>query len=331
MQVNTMKHAIVALVFVMIANAQPFLLPSSQPAETAQLGPGLHEFSIVSAGHEWTYLAYVPTRADSNERLPTVLILHGAGGSGEGYLERAGWREKAEQEGFIAIAPDGLPARPTGRPSFLLNPRLWNTGQLREGSPRTKVDDIQFFKDLLNHVRQRVKLDAHRIYVTGHSNGAGMTFRLAHEMAERFAAIAPVASLCWIEEPKPARPLPTLYMIGTEDPLVPLAGGESRLPWGRRTTPPVETTLRKWSVALGCNQAPRTVRDDSTVQVLEYGPCDTNVPFTVWFIKAQGHEWPGGEAMLPGRIMGPSRMAVRATDVIWEFFKSSSSPSGPLE
>lgn len=316
-----MKQTIVVLVCLMAAGAQLSLLPLSRTAEPAQLGPGLHEFSIVSAGHEWSYLVYVPSRVDAKKPLPAVLILHGAGGSGEGYLEHADWREKAEEAGFVAIAPNGLPARPAGRPSFLFNPRLWNTGQLREGSARSKIDDIQFFKDLLGHVRQRVKLDARRIYMTGHSNGAGMTFRLAHEMAEHFAAIAPIASLCWIDDPKPARPLPTLYMIGTEDPLVPLAGGESRLPWGKRTTPPIETTLRKWSAALGCNQTARTVQDDSTAQILEYGPCDAKVPFTVWFVKGQGHNWPGGEMVLPTRLAGPNKKAVRATDVIWEFFR----------
>ena len=74
-----------------------------------------------------------------------------------------------------------------------------------------------------------------------------MTFRLGAELSDRFAALAPVASHCWITDPEAGRALPTLFIIGTEDQLVPLAGGESTLPWGRRTTPPVAETLSRWA------------------------------------------------------------------------------------
>ena len=307
-----------------------FVLASGIQDQT-QLSPGLHHLSLSSAGHRWNYSIYIPTFYKPAVSLPAVLILHGAGGSGDGYLKQAGWQEKAEREGFVAIAPDGLPARPDVSPNFLLNPRLWNSGQLEKKNPRSAVDDVQFFKDLLIAVERSVNIDMHRIYLTGHSNGAGMTFRLATEMPEWFAAIAPVASLCWIDDPKPSRPLPTLYMIGMEDPLVPFEGGESRLPWGKRTTPPVETTLRKWQRALGCLESPEKVRDDSVAKVLDYAGCRSGVAFRVWLIKGQGHNWPGGEKMLPGLIVGPSKDVVRATDVIWDFLKKFRSVNASLK
>ena len=52
-----------------------------------------------------------------------------------------------------------------------------------------------------------------------------MAFRLGAERSERFAALAPVAGHCWLPDPRPVRALPTLYLVGTEDPLVPLEGG----------------------------------------------------------------------------------------------------------
>ena len=101
------------------------------PADHDITAPGRHELSLEAAGRTWHYLALVPSAARSERPLPVVLILHGAGGSGQAYLDHAGWAAKAEKEGFLAIAPDGQPARSDQPPSFLLNPRLWNTGQLR--------------------------------------------------------------------------------------------------------------------------------------------------------------------------------------------------------
>ena len=59
-----------------------------------------------------------------------------------------------------------------------------------------------------------------------------LAFRLAAECADWIAALAPVAGHCWIDDPQPERPVPTLYLTGVDDPLIPLAGGRVRTPWG---------------------------------------------------------------------------------------------------
>ena len=165
---------------------------------------------------------------------PLVVVLHGAGGSGELMLDRHGWRAKADAEGFLVVAPDGLPASPDAVPSFLANPRLWNSGQLNRWAPRNGPDDVRFVADLLETLRDQFAHDERRVYVTGHSNGASMTFRLGAELSDRLAGLAPVAGLIAVRDARPARVLPTLYIIGTRDPFQPLDGGEVKLPWGRR-------------------------------------------------------------------------------------------------
>jgi poly(3-hydroxybutyrate) depolymerase len=37
--------------------------------------------------------------------------------------------------------------------------------------------------------------------------------------------------------------LPILYILGTKDPLMPIDGGEVKLPWGKRENPPVAVPL----------------------------------------------------------------------------------------
>jgi polyhydroxybutyrate depolymerase len=254
--------------------------------------------------------------------MPLVLILHGAGGQGKIYLEKAGWADKAEMEGFIAAAPDGLPAKPGQPIHFLRNPRLWNSGQLRDALPRSKIDDRKFFLALIAELHERLSIDPERTYVAGHSNGAGMTFRLGAELSEHFAAIAPVSGLCWLKNPMPARPLPTLFMIGTADPLLPLPGGDSNLPWGRRSTPPVEESLAVWAKALGCPPDPKTILEAEGVKVQDYGPGSGGVAMKVYFLEGHGHGWPGGSQNLPEQLTGPNTAKIKATDVIWEFFRN---------
>lgn len=292
--------------------------------DKAKLDPGTHELTLKAAGHEWHCTMRVPPKYDGTKATAVVLILHGAGGSGPGYLDKAGWAKKADDAGFVAVAPDGLPGKPDEKENFRDNPRLWSSGLLPASSPRGKVDDVEFFKALLDEVGRRVNVDKDRVYLTGHSNGGGMTFRLGAELSERFAALAPVASHVWVKDPKPARPLPTLYVVGTDDPMIPVKGGESTTPWGKRTTPPVAESLAKWAKAIGADTEPKTVRDKDGVKVVEYVAGKGGATLTAYYIEGQGHNWPGGKEMLSPKLMGPSSDKVNATDLIWEFFEKQS-------
>lgn len=283
--------------------------------------PGTREqFTIKASGHDWTCHVHAPAKYDAGKKWPLVLVLHGAGGSGDMYLEKCGWARKADEAGFIVAAPDGLPARLDARPSFALNPRLWNSGQLRPLSPRAQIDDIAFFRALLDELERRYAVDKRRAYVTGHSNGAGMTFRLGAEMAGKFAAIAPVASQCWVADPKPSRPIPTLFIIGNLDPLVPVKGGDSTTPWGKRNLPPVPDSLAKWAAAIRCSTTPETVIDKGGVKTVVYHSKQHGPDMKAMYIEGQGHNWPGGESLLPKNLVGPDHPSFKATDVIWEFF-----------
>lgn len=306
------------------------LTPSAMPwkADADVLGPGRHHLKLVAAGQEWTYHVQVPEGFDPGRPLPVVLILHGAGGSGDAYLDRTGWAKKADEAGFLAVAPDGLPSAPRFRADFWTNPRLWNTGLLDPGSARARVDDRAFFVALLDDLARRWPVDADRIYLTGHSNGGGMTFRLGTELSDRFAALAPVASHYWYgEDARPAHPRPTLYLVGTEDPFVPLAGGEITLPWGKRVSPPVAHTLDLWAKGLGCTSEPSTRRDDDGVKIVDYGPGREGSSLTAVFVARHGHSWPGGSDVMPAYMTGPVSGKVDATDMIWDFFRTKLRPS----
>ncbi len=300
-------------------------------SQSSPLKPGTHTFALEAPGHRWSYKLHVPPQYRPGQSTPLVLILHGAGGDGELYLETAGWRRKANQEGFIAVAPDGLPNRTWLAANALINPRVWNAGNLLSKSNRVNIDDVEFFRLLLQELKRELSIDDRRIYITGHSNGGGMTFMLATAMPD-FAAIAPVASLYWRDKSRLASPLSTLYMVGIEDPVIPLRGGTSNIfVWGKRQSPPVSDSIKKWIIASECADSCVTTNVEETITVNHYGPCASGSEFLVYYLKGQGHGWPGGKSKLPKSVMGPSVDSVNATDVIWDFFEHHPKETQPTE
>jgi polyhydroxybutyrate depolymerase len=282
--------------------------------------PGKHIFTVKGLGQPREYTMQVPRGYDGQKAIPLVLVLHGEGGTGRGYLDRNGWADKADQEGFVAVCPDALPLGP--KPPGAKTPlTAWNTGQLKGDKPRAQPDDVAFLKAVLDDVAKKVNVDKSQVFLAGHGNGAAMAFRLATEAADRFAALATVAGFCPVAEPQPARPLPTLFLVGTKDPLMPLPGGDVDLPLGKQTLPPVSDTVKRWAKALGCEEDARLAAGPRGVQVYEYSGKD-DVLLTVWFLTGHGHAWPGGkDSGLPEASLGPNGGMVNATEAIWAFFK----------
>jgi polyhydroxybutyrate depolymerase len=291
---------------------------TSSPQHQNRMRTGTYNLELRSQGYKWKYSVQIPPQYNPQKPIPLVLILHGFGGTGDFYLDHAGWKDKANSAGFIAVAPNGLPAQPL----LPRKTRVWNTGELDPGSYRSKIDDVQFFVTLLDTLESNFNIDRQRIYITGHSNGGSMAFLLGARLSERLAAIAPVASPLFVKNPQLTRPVSTLYIIGKSDPIVPFSGGETRLPWGQiRKTFPVMEYLEIWAKANGCSSNPRSLPSQPSVEVISYNPCRNNRKFLAYFIQGQGHAWPGSPSVLSNTITGPDTNNLNATDVIWDFFK----------
>jgi polyhydroxybutyrate depolymerase len=191
-------------------------------------GAGDHTFDIQVGGLERRYIVHVPPGYDGSKPGPVILMFHGGGGTAQGAMRETRWAAKADKEGFLAVFPEGTRPDPSQPARFAGNPQTWNDGssRLNVGAAERKVDDDGFVRALLDDLAARFAVDTRRIFVTGFSNGASMSFRIGRELANRVAAIAPVAGADWADEPpKPVRPVPLLYITGTADPLNPIDGG----------------------------------------------------------------------------------------------------------
>ena len=98
-----------------------------------------------------------------------------------------------------------------------------------------------------------------------------------------------------------------------------------KLPWGSHYNPPVAERLAVWAHALGCSTQPKTVSDTGGVRRLEYPSKSGGPTLSVIYIDGHGHHWPGGQRTLPESMVGPITSKLDATEVLWEFFRSSSS------
>jgi len=246
---------------------------------------------------------------------PLVVFLHGKGGTAAWADGETGWSALAAREGFALAMPDARRPHPDRPPRFLTNAPEWAVGE------EVRNADIAFLAAVIDDAVRRAGADPRRVYLSGFSNGAAMAFRAAAELSDRVAAVAPVAGYCRIPPGMtPARPVPTRYLIGSADPLVPLRGGDVRSPWGDRLVRrrPVADTLDCWAAALGCGPVPVVASDAGGVRVEVYpGP----VEFGVVTVAGLGHHWPGGKGQLNPRLAGPPSDKIDATEDVWRFFR----------
>ncbi len=158
-------------------------------------------------------------------------------------------------------------------------------------------------------MEKELSIDPARIYATGISNGGGMANRLACDMADIVAAIAPVsgAYLSW-QDCSPSRPVPVVAFHGTADQIVPYDGLG-------RTMPPIRGWAAAWAGRNDCSTTPTVTLQNGEVMGETWGDCSAEV--VLYTIEGRGHSWPGS-GLVPG--LDVATRDIVATDVIWEFF-----------
>ncbi|GAB4324725.1 MAG: PHB depolymerase family esterase [Candidatus Sumerlaeia bacterium] len=254
-----------------------------------------------------------------------MIMFHGGGGTAEQAIRMTGWNDLADKEGFLAVFPEGTRPKASRPARFRGNPQTWNDGSKRPnvGAVIRGVPDIEFVSAMLADLKTHFSLDDRRIYATGFSNGASMTFRVARELSQVIAAAAPVAGADWLHDTNPERPVPLLYITGTADPLNPIEGGRIHIgPIAFGEKPSTREMIGKWIKMHGCPDKGRVVYEKDGAMGIAYGFPNRAPEVVLYTIEGHGHYWPGGKSALPVQLAGENTAGFKATDVIWEFFKS---------
>ena len=223
--------------------------------------------------------------------VPLVVVLHGLGGSGASAAGSTGFSAVADAEGILVAYPSGIDER-------------WHDGSLPilSGEP----DDVAYLRALLDHIDARHPIDRTRVLVTGFSNGAGMSVRVACDAPELVAAVAPVGGGtvgATLDECAPTEPVPVMHVGGTDDSVIPYEAGEGGLGDLRVPSIGADALAAFWAEADACAAEPDAPTElavvpspDGTTTARDWTDCAGGAELR--FVRVDGgrHEWPRGSA-----------------------------------
>ncbi|WP_419998369.1 alpha/beta hydrolase family esterase [Streptomyces boninensis] len=249
-------------------------------ATSPGLPPGDHELSLTWQGKERTFNLHVPPGAAKHgKKLPLVVVMHWYPGTAEGIAAYTGFSKRADEHRFLVAYPQGL------------------NGGYNALICCGAEDDVGFISAMTRQLVKDWNADSRRVYATGFSNGADMSFRLAVERSRLFAAIAPVSGgyggpLAEDPDFMPSRPVPVLTILGANDPQVDalLAG------------------LDTWRKRLHCITVDKDVRPGQYTLTKSW--CADGSRVHAYVVEGMAHEWPDH-----------TTHPLNATDVVWDFLK----------
>jgi polyhydroxybutyrate depolymerase len=266
---------------------------TTAPATTAgrpePLGRRDHRLALTVDGRRRRFLLHTPPGHRRGERLPLVVALHMArdGADGKTMRDLTGLDAVADRERFLVAYPDGLDGR-------------WNSVLCCNDT-----DDVGFVRALVDQARRRWGADPGRVYATGASNGAAMSYRLAAALPGVFAAIAPVSgALTDIDVPEgfPTSPVSLVAFHGRQD------GVFSSMDEG----------VAAWRQRAGCGTPQAAPYGGSGQVTRSAARCGDGTEVVVYELAGMGHAWPGAGGDDP---MAAPDAPVSASNLLWEFFE----------
>ena len=189
------------------------------------------DFRAVDVGYETSVRVTFPT-GGLDKDLPLILLLHGYGDTADNFISHFGLQSQVgEGEGFIMVTPNGRKDDNSKRYWAAWGDWCGTCNGYEQGSAplydcygSCGDTDVDYLREVVRAVSSEFKVDARRVYVLGHSNGAGMTFRLACVAADLFAAVVPIEGAPPTGSPAytcaPAEPIGVLVIQGTADDTV---------------------------------------------------------------------------------------------------------------
>ncbi len=260
-----------------------------------------------------SYRLHTPPAYSPDADWPLVIALHPFTGSGRSMERMTQLNAVADAEGFIVAYPDGLR-------------RSWNYGYKSD-----EPDDVKFILALVDEIAETYTIDEDRVFLTGASNGASMTYRMMCEAGDRFAGAAVVMGATMPREIQvrcaSAGSIPLLLIHGTEDPILPWEGGDVFAgPGEPLALLSVDESVAYWRTRNGCDAEADEVpiedsaRDGTTTTISTY-PCPVGTPVVLYTVEEGGHTWPGDCSLIPRFIVGKTSRDFSASEALWDFFE----------
>jgi len=262
------------------------------------LPAGDHERMLEHGGQMRRYIVHVPDGHDPTLSAPLLVNMHGLLSSPEQQIQWSEMNAAADPRGFVGVYPAGIA-------------NSWNAGSCCGDAQADGIDDVGFLRAMIEDVSTAVCIDPRRIYATGMSNGGHMSYRLACEAADLFAAVAPVAGAMRAADCAPSRPVPVFAFHGVQDLIVPYADDVA--------------SIDDWVELDGCEPMP-VQEDFPGGNCRTWKPCDGGATVGLCTLDPMGHCWPGGAEALCFGFLGAYSDALDANAAMLDFFAEHSLP-----
>jgi polyhydroxybutyrate depolymerase len=276
----------------------PAATPSPRPTPTAAstLQPLDSVRKLTINGLERSYLVHIPAGLNAGASIPLVFVFHGYGEGAEFIQQTRGFNDIADTGRFIVVYPNG-----TGPGNDL----SWNASGCCNTAMANHIDEATFVHQIIADLGTLATIDPKRTYAAGFSNGALLAYRLACEMSDTFAAVAPVAGALVTDPCQPGQPVSVIHFHGLVDPVIPYAGGATVQSTGQ-PYPPTEQSVATFAQLDGCAATP-TVETAAIYTHTTYTGCKNGAAVELYAVKGVGHMW-------------PTKYIVPASQIIWDFF-----------
>jgi polyhydroxybutyrate depolymerase len=243
-------------------------------------GTSVHTINV--GGRDRVYRLYQPAGVPASA--PLVVMLHGGFGSAEQAERSYKWDELADSQKFVVAYPDGVT-------------RAWNVndGGCCGRPQREGVDDVAFISAAVADVIKNLSINPAKVYATGMSNGAIMSYTLACNTSI-FAAIGPVAGT-QLDPCRTPHPTSVMQIHGTADPLVAYHGGRG---FSSINGPSVPDVNAFWRNVDQCGAPAATTNGPVTTSTVG---CADSRGVVLITVDDGGHDWPSF-----------------ATRTLWQFF-----------
>lgn len=265
------------------------------------LMPGDSSASLMHGGMARRFLIHVPAGYDNEAPVSLVLNFHGATSNAEQQRSLFSQMDAtSDAEGFIVVYPQGVGDS-------------WNAGACCGDAATQKIDDVGFSRALVEYMAAHACIDRKRVYATGFSNGGRMSYRLACEAADVFAAIAPVAGTKSFPDLNnspgctPSRPLSLIDFMGSADTRIAAQPGQ----------------VKEWVAFDGCTDpAPKETYRSGAHFCMTYEQCKAGTSVTYCVVDGGGHCWPGTVPCPLGQTSRTDELSANA--LMWKLFERSS-------
>ena len=222
-------------------------------------------------------LVYAPSTIVPNR--PLLISMHGYNQDINYQRTQTQWESIAKVNNFVVVYPGGIN-------------NSWDI---------SGTTDIDFILAIIDEMVKRYDIDRERVYLSGFSMGAMMTYYAMTKIADKIAAFAPVSGYNMAgPDTNSSRPVPIIHIHGTADDVVPYSG--------------VAASLSAWVARDGCPATAQVTQPypvGSSLNDAKYvwGPGIDSVEVVLISLAGKGH-WHSIEAN-----------GVNSSQEIWDFCK----------